>query len=439
VSSRAILLDWLVGRIWIRDVLIERAKSVSPRETDWPTAATHPHKEVFFGRLIDILQTEVERDVAIEVLEAWAKAYPADSKTLLELVTSLHQQTTRGADLEGIAGVLPSSVSKAPAPRLAATNSPGLIATPITQTTIRHPVAVFSGKADRGSMIPRFLNFARNRDLLFALGGVGSGLDTFTRQVIEHCQEDGLIVVDADLIPDYFRQIESARRVANALAGANVHLELKCLLTALAYATYNSLRSQFQEYIDRGFEGRYYAGPIRFSDYYFASCKDDAMFGADSALILKHFFETVQRFAEMTKVEEILVVMPWRKLAACFRANAQPEDRKLGNVLWQAMGHLATRSPRRPRNSYARPPQPPPPLDMYDKVCLVACCSEVPYAHNAQQQKALVARCICPSPPWRVRRLRTSSRRRYPRLKLMRQRPRSSIGQEALRGLSGCL
>lgn len=417
MRPRGILIDWLVDRSWDPNRLIEIAKNVAPPATSWPNPAAHPHKETLFSRLLEILDDEVEKPVTIEILEAWAKAYPGDKEGLINLAAGLRQQSSTDTDLASLAGLLTlpaASQEPAPTPGQGLPNRPPtIVPTPpgitgdkihISQATIQHPKTVFSGKAKREGIFPQFLNFARERDLVFALGGVGSGLNTFTRQLVEHCRQTGLIVVDADLITDYVRQIERVRGAAETertkaetLSGANVHLELKCLLTALAYATYISLRSQFPEYIERGLEGRYFPGPIPFSDYYFASA--EAMYKADPVPILKHFFETVQRFAEMTKVEEVLVVMPWRKLAACFQAKAQPEDRKLGDVLWQAMSVLATTSSRRPRNPYARPAAPPPPLDMYDKVCLVACCSEVPYAHNAPQQKDLVARFIWPIPP----------------------------------------
>ncbi len=272
---------------------------------------------------------------------------------------------------------------------------------------IEQPKTIFPEKVVRSDLSDKLLAFARERDIVFALGGAGSGLNTFTRQFREHLGESGPVLVEsADLEPEHFEQIEEVREAAERIRweaevqqGAIVHLELKCLLTALAYDIYDSLRSRFPGEIEKGLGGRHFTDPLSFSDYYSASADSEAMYKTDPVPIMKHFFETIQSFAEMTKVQEVLVLMPWPRLARCFRNNADSQSKNLGRALWKALGDLVAKLARPLRTSHAQAPSAFPSLDIYDKVCLIVCCSEVPYAHHAQKQRNLVARCIWPIPP----------------------------------------
>jgi hypothetical protein len=264
---------------------------------------------------------------------------------------------------------------------------------------IVHPETLSSELFVRSNLFDKLLAFARERDIVFALGGAGSGLKTFTKQFLGYLDDSGLILVESpDLEPEHYEQIENVREAAEKIRGSKVHFELKCLLTTLAYEVYSSLRDRFPDEIEKGLGGLHFTDALSFSDYYFASAKSEAMHKADPVPILRHFFETVQRFAEIASVEEVLVLMPWTRLAKCFRDNADSKRKNLGKALWKALGDFVTNPTRRVQMSYSKAPPALPTLDIYNKVCLIVCCSEVPYAH-ARKQRNLVARCIWPIPP----------------------------------------
>jgi hypothetical protein len=144
---------------------------------------------------------------------------------------------------------------------------------------ILHPQTLYSEVLVRSNLFDKLLAFARERDIVFALGGAGSGLKTFTRQFQEYLSDSGLILVEsADLEPEHYEQIEAVREAAERIRGAKVHFELKCLLTALAYDVYSSLRDRFPDEIGKGLAGRNFTDPLSFSDYYFSSAESGAMY-----------------------------------------------------------------------------------------------------------------------------------------------------------------
>jgi len=403
------LIDWFKTRSWdLEKVTIGIKKGIS-RTVFVPDIRTFPDPDLFYDKFVSMLGTDLSRMETISVFRELAIMFPGQSDVLEKFASQLEQQTGSAFDL---AAAVDMCLISEDASRVSDETSttqpfrnesfPNELITDPAFNSIPHPAIVFSAKVERDTLFPQFLDFARKRDIVFALGGVGSGLDTFTRQFFDYLHRNGTEVVNApDLNPDCFEEIKIAREPAEkehskAELQHNIHLELKCLLTALAYATYASLRNRFEEKIDHGL-GCNLLDRVHFSDYYFSSDKSRAMYGGDPVPILKHFFKTVQRLAQMSEVEDVLVFMPWQTLAACFRDKADEDDKRLGLVLWGALGSMAAIPIRRSRIPY-EPSFTPLPIDLYDRVCLVVCCSEVPYAHNAQQQKDLVSRYIWPIP-----------------------------------------
>lgn len=266
---------------------------------------------------------------------------------------------------------------------------------------IRHPNKVFDKIVERDSLYPQFLNFARERDIVFAVGGVGSGLDTFKRHFPEVMGGHGVCTVDSpDLDMDCYNSITKIREEAEKASNvqALVYLELKSLLTSLAYEAYRSLRETFPGEIDQGI-GRSFDVVSHFTDYYFSNSTNGVMYKADPVAIIRYFFDTIQDLVEMTKATEVLVFMPWSNLAACFREQAPLEQKKLGDLLWKALDGMVAGNNNKGSSSPYKKSVPQPALPIYDKVCLVVCCTEPPFARASQGNKELVGRCIWPIPP----------------------------------------
>ena len=173
------------------------------------------------------------------------------------------------------------------------------------------------------------------------------------------------------------------------------------MLTDMAYATYSSLESLFPVQMYAGLE-REFEDEKKFTDYYYdASAKSEdnceAMYRGDNVSVLKFFFETIQQFAEMTKIKKMVVLIPWPELAAYFQDNAV--NSRLGCVLWQALSDMASESLRRQRRLGRQASAPMTTPNLYNRVCVVVCCSKVPFAHNEKKLKKLVSNCIWPIPP----------------------------------------
>jgi hypothetical protein len=376
MTALALIIKWFTDRDWNHADIVSLCKEVSPPGISWPKTSSR-HNEQFFSEMLRILENEVPRSVTIAIFERLSKAFPDESATLERITQGLRMQIGPGANIQALISDFT-----------------------FKKLEIHTPPAIVAEKAPREDLFPRFLEFARARDIVFALGGVGSGLDTFTRQFADHMNRNPITVITADFSAHSLSPILHARAAAEeARSGcAAVHLELKCLLTSLAHATYSSLRSQFPEEIDRGLGGRHFPDALAFSDYFYAE-NPKAMYQGERSSILRHFFETTQRFAEMVVSQEVLVFMPWKKLAACFHEKAEAKHKILGDELWKALSEKAATPRRRARIPHAHPSPTTPPLDMYDRVCLVVCCNEVPFAHSAFLKKELVSKCVWPIPP----------------------------------------
>lgn len=261
----------------------------------------------------------------------------------------------------------------------------------------------FSGQVERRALFQPFKDFARCRDIVFALGGVGSGLTTFLDQFSRFLEENHeQQFSSADFDPEVYHKIYEARTKKRE---ATQHLpyirnndysqfDLKCLLATLAYMTYCSLRQRFAQGIDQEVPDICAEDQVQFAEYYFN--KSGAMFKGALGPIVEHFLSTVQRLAEATLTDRVIVFMPWSKLAACFACQSDNVQKKLATDLWDALGEFAANpgsiTGNTPDNSGTAP------FDKYDKVCLIIAGSEVPYGHSVFR-KALVAKSLWPIPP----------------------------------------
>lgn len=261
----------------------------------------------------------------------------------------------------------------------------------------------FNGEVERRALFGPFENFARRRDIVFALGGVGSGLKTFLDQFSKFLEDNqDHSFPSADFDNSVYEKIHKARtKQAEATADYRKstdhdHFDLKCLLTTMAYMTYHSLRQHFGTRIDGVVPSLCAEDPVHFADVYFNNSAGDAMFRAETGPIVEHFFQTVQRLAEATGTDHVIVFMPWPNLAACFANHSDTVQQKLASDLWDALGDFAANSPPPMEDAAATSGSGSP--DRFDKVCLIVAGSEVPFGHTAFKN-ALVKKSLWPMPP----------------------------------------
>lgn len=261
----------------------------------------------------------------------------------------------------------------------------------------------FEGQVQRKALFQPFEDFARRRDIVFALGGVGSGLKTFLDQFDKFLEENqDHSFPSADFDTSVYQKIHEARtKQAEATADYrrstdHDQFDLKCLLATMAYMTYHSLRQRFGPRIDNLVPSLCAGDPVHFAERYFSTSEDDAMFKAATGPIVEHFLQTVQRLAEATATDHIIVFMPWTKLARCFANHSDPVQQKLAFDLWDALGDFAANSSPRKENSADSSGSVLP--ERFDKVCLIVAGPEVPFGHTAFKN-ALVKKSLWPMPP----------------------------------------
>jgi len=255
-----------------------------------------------------------------------------------------------------------------------------------------HP---FSGQVERRALFQPFKDFARRRDIVFAVGGVGSGLTTFLDQFRKELEENhDHCFSSADFDSDVYNKIRESRtrkrEAAINYSQSTDHdqFDLKCLFATLVYMTYHSLRQYFASGIDRVVPDIFAEDPVGFADHYFIN--SGAMFKGELEPIVDYFFSTVQNLAEATSTADcVIVFMPWSRLASFFAHHSDTDQKKLAIDLWAALGAFAA-------NTSAAVP-----FDKYPKVCLIVAGSEVPYGHSAFR-RALVAKSLWPIPPLSV-------------------------------------
>ncbi len=197
-----------------------------------------------------------------------------------------------------------------------------------------------------------------------------------------------------DFDRDKFQSMLRVRQETNALLRANGatylgedQLELKCLLTSLAHSAYLALRNGFDEQRNEVIAGMH-VDPYQFMNYYFSHSQ--CMAEAAAGPIVEYFLSTLQRFAEATETENILVFMPWPELAKCFR-DGESSDWRLGQRLWEALGDLAGRKFQ--SSAKAGPVQ----SSIYNRVCLIVAGRHVPYGHRTYMP-SLVSSSVWPIP-----------------------------------------
>lgn len=252
---------------------------------------------------------------------------------------------------------------------------------------------LFDGRIERSALFQPFKDFASRRDIVFAVGGLGSGLSTFLFQFgefLEANQDQRYSSADFDsTIYDRIKesrtvQREAARKLDYVRVTDHDQFDLKCLLATLAYMAYSSLHQRFSLELTRLLPELCASDPVRFANYYFET--SDTMLKADLGPIVAYFFTTVQRLAEATRTDRLIVFMPWSRLAECFASHS-----KLAGDLWDALAALAVNQQRsRQRTDEAAD------LDNYDRVCLIVAGPEVPFS---ARKEMLVKRSVWPMPP----------------------------------------
>lgn len=237
---------------------------------------------------------------------------------------------------------------------------------------------------ERTKLFAPFFDYAVKRDVVFALGGVGGGLDTFLEQFHLYLERDGarsFSTVDFD--PNAYVDMRNARlawvQALEPLGHLGLdRLDLKCLFAALAYEVCHILRGEYPDQIDRVIGVRSLVDRAHFLEYFFTH--SDAMKGAEMPEIVRYFFETLQELAEATADKGVIVFMPMKRLASCFKSGGDRALWQLAYELWGALGSFVG------------------PTDKFDKVCLIVGASEYPYGHKAFK-KAVVARSLWYLPP----------------------------------------
>lgn len=267
-----------------------------------------------------------------------------------------------------------------------------------------HPDTPFNHHVQRTTLFEPFLKLAQRRDIVFAIGGAGSGLKTFLDQFRDYLKVKFIHQYSAaDLDLATFELIRIARKARNAAFREiaqnqdDDQLDLKCLMADLAYATYHALREEFAAAIDELVPAEYQQSPVLFAEYYFAN--SGAMSKADLAPIIQYFFETIQRFAEVTECKPVVVFMPWQALSLCFEAPSKPLEEKAARDFWDALASFASEaSPGVGFDPTKRQPKRKQCYNRYDRVCVIVAGTRVPVGRKPYK-KSLVVKSIWQIPP----------------------------------------
>ncbi|MFA5033925.1 MAG: metallophosphoesterase [bacterium] len=247
------------------------------------------------------------------------------------------------------------------------------------------PVPRFAD-ADRSSLFKPFLDLAKDRDVIFVLGGVGSGLNTFLHQFESSLDAFPVLRIKADFDETLFETIRQARidhadgmkKYVRGPLGLD-RLELKCLFATLAYVTHRALCQDAQAagLVDAVISKELAEEPVKFAHWYFVSSR--VMDHAELLPIVTYFFQTLERMACAID-QKVVVLMPWKALARCLETRAPDDLKKIAKELWQALGSVVK------------------PQQKYEHVCFVVGVGEIALEY-ARLEKAAVARCVWPLPP----------------------------------------
>lgn len=281
--------------------------------------------------------------------------------------------------------------------------APATIATKSSFAPADHPSRPIDDWAPRCSLFEPLLQFAQERDIVFAIGGAGSGLKTFLAEFQKHLgQNDIRHYSAADFEIETFQLIRKAREKQNKAISPYAkildgdQIDLKCLLASLAYATYYTLRQEFASAIDGLVPSLFQDDPVQFANHYFN--RSGAMFKAEVAPIIQHFFESIQWFVEATDVKRLIVFMPWQNLSRCFQTLTEPTEKKAAKDFWDALASFASGSSEKSSLSPFSSRPTTRTCDRYDKVCVVIAGTRVPVGHKPPKT-SLVSKSIWPIPP----------------------------------------
>lgn len=253
------------------------------------------------------------------------------------------------------------------------------------------PVVEF--EVERNELFLPLLEYAKQRPIVFGVGGVGSGLNTFTRQFREFLHANHVHTYTA---PDFdeavFKIIFDARDQISKLykgmliSSARDHLELKCLYATLAYSTYHILRQEYSYLIDHVIPSRCGDNPVAFAEYYFSH--SDAMGKADLGPIVEYFFDTLQLLANTTGIDGIVVLMPLNELARLFGTS---EPSNLAKFLWESLSDLYVRD-RQSKSGHEKV------ASKYNKVCVLTNVNTI-FLGTSPHKRLLVHSSVWPVPP----------------------------------------
>jgi len=257
----------------------------------------------------------------------------------------------------------------------------------------------------RTGLCKKFLEFTLERDIVIALGGVGSGLATFYQEFEVHLRAATAHCFPVDFNRAIFDRIYDAREdycktMSHHTDLISDQLCLKCMVASLAWATYHALSEEFPDadlIPDNSFDN-----PVKFANYYLESSGD--VRGAEPAKIVEFFFRTVQGYAVKTQAAGVFVFMPWQGLGDCLKDSPSNQSSfKLGWELWESLAEFVRAqrerfAPQIRQNGGAKHGGAGHPRSQYDRVCLIIIGSYAPYAHTTLR-KTLVSDCIWPIPP----------------------------------------
>lgn len=265
------------------------------------------------------------------------------------------------------------------------------------------PDELYDHEVPRESLFRRFVEFSRERDIVFAFGGAKSGLKTFSIQLEKYLNnQKGLRrFTKADLQVSEYESIKTIRlEETNHIHGkyvryeAQFHLNVKCLFASLAYSACQELHYHFGAEIEGVVDPKYLANIEEFTGFYFGK-GGGVMGGTDEAAIVEYFFSRMQEFAEATSVDEIVVFMPWERLSSWFR---DPVDSTPGEI-WAALQRYTVGLADRPTDAsvFGRRAKKPT-RSKYDKICIIVFADRIPTGHEAST-KTFLSRTIWPIPP----------------------------------------
>jgi hypothetical protein len=222
----------------------------------------------------------------------------------------------------------------------------------------------------RTKALEKFMDYTRTRNIVFALGGEGGGLNTFLDQFHDYLEQSGSHHPKAvDFSIETYRTILSYRREEVNLRNqygslSEDKLELKCLFAALAYQVCHTLAARFDA-VRQVVHPTWLSHPVQFQAKYFA---DPAMQQSDPGPIIRYFFEELQKVATEIACVGFVVFMPLETLASCFSYTSKNRETGLWEAAWALWNALESTAECKKR---------------YDKICLVVGAREFPYGHMA--------------------------------------------------------